>query len=135
MTPVVVDTNVLIDVATFDPVWETWSRSALKRAHDEAVVVINAIVYGELAVGFPTVEDLDAALPPDLYRREPIPYAAAYLAGACYRDYRRRGGARHSVLPDFYIGAHAAVAGYRLLTRDASRYRTYFPTLEIIAPD
>ena len=135
MTPVLVDSNVLIDVATSDPVWEPWSSGALRRALDEAVVVINAIVYGELAIGFPTIEELDASLPADLYRREGLPYAAAYLAGRCYRDYRRRGGSRGSPLPDFYIGAHAAVAGYRLLTRDTSRYRTYFPTLELIAPD
>lgn len=135
MIPVLVDSNVLIDVATVDPVWEPWSRAALRSAHEEAIVVINPIVFGELAVGFPTIEELDASLPAELYRREGIPYPAAYLAGQCYRAYRRRGGSRTSVLPDFYIGAHAAVAGYRLLTRDASRYRTYFPTLELIAPE
>jgi predicted nucleic acid-binding protein len=135
VTPVLVDSNVLIDIATADPTWEPWSRSALRGVQDESVVVINPIVYGELAVGFPTIEDLDAALPADLYRREGIPYEAAYLAGRCYRDYRRRGGSRTTLLPDFYIGAHAAVAGYRLLTRDAARYRTYFPTLELIAPE
>ena len=130
-----VDTNVLLDVATLDPSWEPWSRAALDSAQDGAQLVINAIVYGELAVGFPTVEDLDASLPPDLYRREAVPFAAAFLAGRCYRDYLRRGGTRRTPLPDFYIGAHAAVAGYRLLTRDAARYRTYFPTLELIAPE
>ncbi len=135
MTPILVDSNVLIDVATGDPIWGSWSSDALQRAQDQAILVINAMVFGELAVGFPTVEALDAALPTDLYRREDIPYAAAFLAGRCYVGYRRRGGIRRSPLPDFYIGAHAAVAGYRLLTRDASRYRTYFPTLELIAPE
>lgn len=135
MNPVLVDSNVLIDIASVDPAWGAWSTAALRRAQDESVVVINPIVYGELAVGFPAIEELDASLPADLYRREGIPYQAAYLAGQCYRDYRRRGGPRTSALPDFYIGAHAAVAGYRLLTRDARRYRTYFPTLELIAPE
>ena len=135
MTAVMVDTNVLLDVATLDPAWEPWSRAALGAAQDGAALVINAIVYGELAVGYPTVEDLDASLPADLYRREAIPFAAAFLAGRCHRDYLLRGGTRRTPLPDFYIGAHAAVAGYRLLTRDATRYRTYFPTLELIAPE
>jgi predicted nucleic acid-binding protein len=132
--PVLVDSNVLIDVASVDPVWASWSADALDRVMDEAVVVINPVIYGELAAGFPTVEALDAALPADLYRREAIPYPAAYLAGQCFRDYRRRGGARTTGLPDFFIGAHAAVAGYRLLTRDPRRYRTYFPRLQLIAP-
>lgn len=134
MTPVLVDSNVILDVATRDPVWEAWSLAALREAQDSSITVVNAIVYGELAVGFPTIEALDSALPPDLYRREPVPFAAAFLAGRAYLDYRRRGGLRRSPLPDFYIGAHAAVARYRLLTRDPARYRTYFPRLEIIAP-
>jgi predicted nucleic acid-binding protein len=134
MTPILVDSNVLLDVATQDPVWEAWSLAALREAQDASITVVNAIVYGELAVGFPTIEALDSALPPDLYRREPVPFAAAFLAGRAYLDYRRRGGLRRSPLPDFYIGAHAAVARYRLLTRDPARYRTYFPGLEIIAP-
>lgn len=134
MTPVLVDTNVLLDVATFDPVWEPWSRAALEAAQESAPLVINAVVYGELAVGYPTVEDLDASLPLDLYRRQAIPFEAAFLASRCYREYLRRGGKRNTPLPDFYIGAHAAVAGYRLLTRDAGRYRTYFPRLSLISP-
>jgi predicted nucleic acid-binding protein len=135
VTPTFVDSNVLIDVASMDPAWEPWSRAALEAAHERSIVVINAIVYAELAVGYATVEALDRSLPADLYRREAVPFHAAFLAAACYRTYRQRGGSRTSTLPDFFIGAHAAVAGYRLLTRDASRYRTYFPTLEIIAPD
>lgn len=135
MTPVLVDSNVLLDIATNDPTWASWSREALRAALDEAVVVVNAIVYGELSVGFPSIEALDAAVPEDLYRREPIPYPAAFLAGRCYREYRRLGGNRRMPLPDFYIGAHAAVAGYRLLTRDATRYRTYFPRLQLITPE
>ncbi len=129
------DTNVLIDVLQRDPVWASWSDSSLERAVDEAIVVINPIVYGELSLGFPTVEELDNALEPHLFEREGLPYAAAFLAGRAFLAYRRRGGSRTSPMPDFYIGAHAAIAGYRLLTRDAARYRTYFPTLELIAPE
>jgi hypothetical protein len=135
LTPVLVDTNVLLDVATLDPVWEPWSRAALDAAQESASLVINAIVYGELAMGYPTLEDLDASLPLDLYRREAVPFEAAFLASRSYQEYLRRGGTRSTPLPDFYIGAHAAVAGYRLLTRGAARYRTYFPRLTLIAPE
>jgi len=132
--PVLVDSNVLLDVATGDPVWSAWSSTTLQRTADEALLIINPLVYAEVSVGFPTIEALDGALPADLYRREDLPYAAAFLAGKCFMRYRRGGGSKRSPLPDFYVGAHAAVAGYRLLTRDATRYRTYFPTLELIAP-
>ena len=134
MTTVLVDSNVLLDVATSDPTWGAWSSAALERTSDEAVLVINPLVYAEVSVGFSAIEDLEDALPPDLYRREELPYEAAFLAGKCFLQYRRGGGSKRSPLPDFYIGAHAAVAGYRLLTRDATRYRTYFPRLELIAP-
>lgn len=129
-----VDSNVLLDVATNDPLWGDWSSANLERLSDEAVLVINPLVYAEVSVGIMTIEALDAALPADLYRREALPYEAAFLAGRCFLRYRRSGGQRRSPLPDFYIGAHAAIAGHRLLTRDASRYRSYFPKLEIIAP-
>ncbi len=135
MTPVLVDTNVLVDILTSNPVWAPWSAAAIADAAEEAVLVINPIIYGEVSATYLTIEALDDALDPGLFRREDLPYTAAFLAGHCYLDYRRRGGSRRSPLPDFYIGAHAAVAGYRLLTRDASRYRTYFPTLELIAPE
>jgi predicted nucleic acid-binding protein len=135
LTPVLVDTNVLIDVLHRDPVWARWSDGSLERAADEAIVVINPIVYGELSLGFPSVEELDVALEPHLFEREGLPFAAAFLAGRAFLEYRRRGGSRTSLMPDFYIGAHAAVAGYRLLTRDPRRYRTYFPRLQLIAPD
>jgi predicted nucleic acid-binding protein len=134
MTPVLVDSNVLLDIATDDPVWSGWSGATLGRLGDEAVLVINALIYAEVSIGFPTIEALEAALPTELFRREQLPYEAAFLAGKCFLEYRRVGGTKRSPLPDFYIGAHAAVAGYRLLTRDAARYRTYFPRLEVIAP-
>ncbi len=129
-----VDANVLIDVATSDPGWSAWSETALARAGDAGSLVINPIVYSELSVAYAMIEQVDAAVPPDVFRREPLPYEAAFLAGKAYLLYRRRGGTRRSPLPDFYIGGHAAVRGYRLLTRDAARYRTYFPTLDLIAP-
>jgi len=135
VTDIVVDSNVLIDVITADPSWGAWSSDSLERAADEAMLVINALVYAEVSIGFDSIEALEEVLPRDLYRREHLPYEAAFLAGKAFRQYRAAGGTRRSPLPDLYIGAHAAVAGHRLLTRDAARYRTYFPRLELIAPD
>jgi hypothetical protein len=135
VTPVLVDSNVLLDIATHDPRWSSWSSVNLERAADESILVINALIYAEVSIGFDSIEALEEALPTDLYRREPLPYEAAYLAGKAFLAYRRAGGERRSTLPDFYIGAHAAVAGYRLLTRDATRYRASFPMLELITPE
>ena len=134
MSAVLVDSNVLLDVASNDPVWGAWSRETLERVGDEAILVINAVVYGEVSVGYSSIEELDAALPVDLLRRDAIPYEAAFLAGKAFLAYRGRGGARRTPLPDFYIGAHAAIAGFRLLTRDDRRFRTYFPKVELISP-
>lgn len=134
MTAILVDSNVILDVATDDPRWCDWSANTLERAADEAVLVVNPLVYAEVSIGFEKIEDLEDALPPELFRREPLPYEAGFLAGKCFVDYRRRGGRRRSPLPDFYIGAHAAIAGYRLLTRDPKRFRTYFPKLQLITP-
>jgi hypothetical protein len=133
--PALVDSNVIIDVATADEQWAGWSSRTLETLAEHTVLVINPIVYGELAVGYDTIEELDAALPEDLFRREDVPWAAAYLVGRCYCAHRRQGGQRTAPLPDFYVGAHAAVAGYRLVTRDARRYRTYFPTIDLVTPD
>ncbi len=135
MTAFVVDSNVLIDVITDDPTWGEWSSLSLMQAADEAVLVINALIYAEVSIGFDSIELLEEALPHDLYRREHLPFEAAFLAGKAFRRYRQAGGTRRSPLPDFYIGAHAAVAGHWLLTRDAARYRTYFPSLRLVAPD
>lgn len=134
MTPVLVDSNVLLDVVTDDPTWASWSSATLERTADEAPLVINALIYAEVSIHFASIETLEEAVPPDLYRREHPPYESAFLAGKAFFQYRQSGGRRHSPLPDFYIGAHAAVSGYRLMTRDATRYRTYFPGLELIAP-
>lgn len=131
---VLVDSNVLLDVATEDPRWFDWSARALERAADESTLVINPIIFAEVSVRFERIEDVDAVLTPTVFRREALPYEAAFLAGKSFLAYRRRGGHRPAPLPDFYIGAHAAIAGHRLLTRDAARYRTYFPRLTVIAP-
>ena len=134
MSGVLVDTNVLLDVLTEDPEWLGWSSEALARSADESGLVINPIVYAEVSIGFDRIEDVEAALPHDVFVRSPLPWDAAFLAGKCFTAYRRRGGEKRSPLPDFYIGAHAAVAGLSLLTRDPARYRTYFPKLKLIAP-
>jgi predicted nucleic acid-binding protein len=134
VTRVLVDSNVLLDVITEDPEWEEWSAEHLERVAEENVLCINPIVYAEVSIGFERVEELEDALPPDSFRRDPLPWEAAFLAGKCFLTYRRRGGQRRSPLPDFYIGAHAAIRGMTLLTRDARRYRTYFPRLDLIAP-
>src|ERR1700761_6440719 len=135
MAAVLVDSNVLLDVMTEDATWLSWSMSAIGRAADTFRLIINPVIYAEASVRFTRIEELAAALPTDLFEREPIPYEAAFLAGKAYLAYRRRGGTRRSPLPDFFIGAHAAVSSYQLLTRDSARYRTYFPKLSLIAPD
>jgi predicted nucleic acid-binding protein len=129
-----VDSSVLLDVLTDDAVWGGWSREMLAVARDDGQLVINPIVYAEVSAGFDRIEELDDAVPASEFEREPLPYEAGFLAGKAFLAYRRRGGERRSPLPDFYIGAHAAVRGYRLLTRDAARYRTSFPTLQLITP-
>ena len=106
----------------------------LEEAAEGGTLAINPVVYAEVAVRFDRIEDLEEALPPAYFRREPIPWEAGFLAAKCFERYRRGGGARRSPLPDFFIGAHAAVAGMTLLTRDARRYRTYFPRLRLVAP-
>lgn len=135
MAATLVDSNVLIDVLHRDPDWSPWSDEALIEALEDGVVFVNQVIYSEISMGFPTVEECDLALSTQGIERIPIPWPAAFLAGRAYLDYRRRGGTRSAPLPDFFIGAHAAVEGLLLLTRDASRYRTYFPTVELIAPE
>jgi predicted nucleic acid-binding protein len=134
MTGVLVDSNVLLDVLTEDPEWFEWSSGQLARCADSHPLAINPIIYAEVSVGFETIEELEEVLAPELFARLALPWEAAFLAGKCSLEYRQRKGARRSPLPDFYIGAHAAVAGLTLLTRDATRYRRYFPTLRLISP-
>jgi predicted nucleic acid-binding protein len=130
-----VDSNVILDVFTGDPQWADWSSDALSSASDESVLAINPIIYAEVSVRVASIEDLDALLPTTGFLRLDLPYQAGFLAGKAFLDYRRRGGGKSNPLADFYIGAHAAVSGMRLLTRDARRYRTYFPTVPLIAPE
>lgn len=129
-----VDSCVLLDLTTEDPDWLEWSSNALADAADVGSIIINPIIYAEVSVDFGRVEELDEALPPDEYRREGLPFEAGFLAGKAFVKYRREGGRKRSPMPDFYIGAHAAVRNYRLLTRDTSRYETYFPKVQLITP-
>jgi predicted nucleic acid-binding protein len=123
----------LLDLFTEDPRWGEWSETALADAFDRGATVINPIIYAEVSISFERIEDLEQALPPAL-EREALPWEAAFLAGKCFLEYRRSGGERRSPLPDFYIGAHAAVTGRALLTRDPARYRSLFPRLGLISP-
>jgi predicted nucleic acid-binding protein len=134
MKTTLVDSNVLLDIATNDARWFTWSSRALESAANESPLVINAIIYAEVSIGFERIEDLESAIPSNLFRRDALPFEAAFLAGKAFLQYRRRGGGRATPLPDFYIGAHAAVADFRLLTRKSRRYQTYFPSVELLAP-
>ena len=129
-----VDSNVLFDFLTEDAEWFDWSAAMLEQASNTGTVAINQVVYAEVSVRYSTIEDLDKELAVDYFARLSIPWEAAFLAGKAFARYKRRGGTRRSQLPDFFIGAHAAVTGMTLLTRDARRYRAYFPKLKVIAP-
>lgn len=134
MKPVLVDSNVIMDVASDDPRWGAWSVEMLRTLAEQAPLLINPIIFAEISVGYERIELVNALVPRDFFGCEGIPDEAAFLAAKVFRIYRSRGGTRTTPLPDFFIGAHAAVRGYRLLTRDRGRYRTYFPKLELIAP-
>jgi predicted nucleic acid-binding protein len=135
MTDTLVDTNVILDVIEEDPRWQAWSERRLADARDAGILLVNQIIYAELAAGYARREDLEAMLGADRFHLEQVPWDAAYGAGVAFIAYRRRGGPRTLPLPDFFIGAHAAIRGYTLLTRDRGHYRTYFPTLEIVSPE
>lgn len=134
MPAVLVDSNVILDIVTQDPEWLSWSEQALESAAEDAPLVVNPLIFAEISVSFQRIEDLDRVLPRAVFRRDPLPYEAGFLAGKAFLEYRKRGGSRRSPLPDFYIGAHAAVARLQLLPRDAARYRTNFPSVDLIAP-
>lgn len=127
---VLVDSNILLDIATNDARWAEWSGHALAQCADHTTLII----YAEVSIGFSTIEALNAALPGASYAREPLPWEAGFLAGKCFLTYRRIGGLKNTPLPDFYIGAHAAIEKLALLTRDTARYQTYFPKVEILGP-
>jgi predicted nucleic acid-binding protein len=134
LSGVLVDTNVLLDVVTHDPRWSRWSKQQLEICAGRGVLYVNAIVYAELSIGFQRVEELDAVIAVTAARLIDIPPAALFLAGKTFQAYRRAGGTKSGVLPDFFLGAHAAVSGMSLLTRDTSRYAYYFPKVPLIAP-
>jgi predicted nucleic acid-binding protein len=131
---ILVDSNVILDVVTEDPRWFGWSSRQLAQLAEQHTLVINPVIYAEVSVGFERIEDLDASLPADFFQREPLPWEAGFLAGKCFHRYRTRRGSKRSPLPDFFIGAHAAVRNMPLLTRDRGRYETYFPRLQLITP-
>ncbi len=134
MNGLLFDTNVLLDIATGDPVWLPWSSAQVSSALAQGPALINPIIYAELAPAFATAGELDNWLDPAVFQRLPLPYADGWLASQAWMKYRKRGGTRTSPLPDFYIGAHAAVENRTLVTRDASRYRSYFPTIALVVP-
>ena len=129
-----VDTNVLVDVLQNDPQWADWSIAQLRAQAQLHELAINPVIYAELSLSFSTLEALDRVVATMELAMHEVPRPALFLAGKAYLQYRRRGGGKAQVLPDFFIGAHAAVKGWPLLTRDASRFRTYFPSLEVVAP-
>jgi predicted nucleic acid-binding protein len=132
---ILVDANVIIDVLTQNEVRGEWSAAALAEAADRDEIGINPIIYAEIAAGFATMAEMDTHVGAAAFRRLALPYEAGFVAGRAFVEYRRRGGVRTLPFPDFYIGAHAAVSGLKLLTRDLRRYAGYFPMVSMIAPD
>ena len=128
------DSNVLLDIATADAAWLAWAEARFREVAAQGAILVNPIIYAELAPAFATREALEEWLAPTVFHRLPLPYAAGWRAAQALVQYRRAGGVRSSPLPDFYIGAHAEVEGLTLVTRDAARYRTYFPAVTLVAP-
>jgi predicted nucleic acid-binding protein len=131
---ILVDTNVLLDVFEDDPEWSDWSQDRLDSASTTDTLAINSVIYSELSIGFARIEELEAVIKEASLAIEDIPREALFLAGKVFLRYRRSRGTKRGILPDFYIGAHAAVMQWPVLTRDVGRYRTYFPTVSLIAP-
>lgn len=133
-TRILVDSNIILDIILEDKKWASWSSTKLEELSEQAVLVINQAIFAEISIGFQRIEEIEDALPETFFIRESIPWEAAFLAGKCFLKYRQAGGTKGSPLPDFFIGAHAAVKKYALITRDAARYRTYFPTVVLHCP-
>jgi predicted nucleic acid-binding protein len=131
---ILVDTNVILDLVQNDPVWADWSQQQLEAASLQATLCVNPVIYAELSIAFNAIEELERVLAEGEFQLEPIPREALFLAGKVFLDYREQKGTKTGVLPDFFVGAHAAVAGVPLLTRDTRRYASYFPTLQLISP-
>jgi predicted nucleic acid-binding protein len=134
MADCLVDSNVLLDLISENEEWLDWSQAMLADAARDGRLLLNPIVYAEVSVGYVRMEEFEEALPPTFIERRPLPSEAAFLAGKCFEHYRRAGGTRTAPLPDFFIGAHAAVEDLTLLTRGPRRFRAYFPKLRIISP-
>jgi len=134
MSRILVDSNVILDVMTEDEAWFEWSSENLGRYGETSILVINPVIYAEVSIRFERIEELEEALGETDFERQPIPWEAAFLAGKAFLRYRKQGGQRLSPLPDFFIGAHAAVEGMPLITRESARYRAYFPSVHLIAP-
>src|SRR6266849_5748680 len=134
MSGFLLDANLLLDIATADPAWLAWSEGQFRVALAQGPILINPIIYAELAPAFATQTDLERWLDPAVFLRLPLPYVAGWSAAQAFVKYRRAGGLKTSPLPDFYIGAHAEAEGLTLATRDATRYRTYFPSVALITP-
>lgn len=130
-----VDTNVVLDVIENDPEWAAWSQAQLDSAALKDILIINPVIYAELSLAFRRIEELERMLAKTGLRVEPLPREGLFLAAKVFLQYRRKGGAKTGVLPDFFIGAHAAVLDLPLLTRDTARYETYFPSLKLISPE
>jgi len=135
MQKILVDSNVILDIVELDPLWNTWSTNALAACAEDYALVINPVIYAEVSVGFASIEEMSEAVPQSDFEYAQLPWEAAFLAGKCFLQYRKSGGLKRSPLPDFFIGAHAAVGKMSLLTRDSGRYRTYFPTVRLICPE
>jgi predicted nucleic acid-binding protein len=134
MKAVLVDANVILDIFLDDPKWGDWSESTLERHSQDSTLYINSIIYSEISIGFDRIEDLESAVVRSGLQMLEIPKEALFLAGKAFLTYRKRKGTKSTPLPDFYIGAQAAVLNMELITRDVSRYRFYFPTVQLIAP-
>jgi hypothetical protein len=131
---ILIDSNVLLDIASEDPKWYSWSSAQIAIFANSSELGINQVIYAEASVRYASPAEFNSAFPEEFFRREPLPYAAAFLAGKAQLAYRNHGGCRVATLPDFFIGAHAVVANYKIMTRDPRRFRRYFPTVELITP-
>ncbi|WP_281989317.1 type II toxin-antitoxin system VapC family toxin [Aquimarina aggregata] len=132
--PTLVDSNVLLDIFTEDEKWFDWSSNILSETAEHDLLYINPVIYSEISISFEAIEDLETAIPDNYIFRENLPYEAAFLAGKCFLKYRKSGGTKLAPLPDFFIGAHAAVRNWNLITRDKGRFTSYFPSLKVISP-
>jgi predicted nucleic acid-binding protein len=131
---VMIDSCVLLDIITDDPVWCSWSADVLKKWGENHELAINPIIYSEVSVSFEHIEEVERVMPAFVFKRLHLPWEAAFLAGKAFLRYRKRQGKKSSPLPDFFIGAHSTVLGIPLITRDKKRFQSYFPRLQLIAP-